>query len=140
MRKEIDNYIKEAMLSKNELQLKVFRFIKTEFVKFETSVGSKELTEGDEINILNRMIKQRRESIEMYEKAGRCELSEVEALEISVIKRFIPKEPTVEEITSYFDEVYDESNKNIGFYVKIIKEKYPTANGKIVSDIVKAKF
>lgn len=140
MRKEIDNYIKEAMLSKNELELKVFRFIKTEFVKFETSIGSKQLTEVDEINILNKMIKQRQESIGVYDKAGRFELSEIEKLEMDVIKRFLPKEPTVDEIVSFFDEIYNESNKNIGFYFKTIKEKYPTANGKTVSDIVRTKF
>lgn len=140
MKNEINGIIKDAMLSGNKIELSVFRFIKTAFTKFETAENAKELTEEEEIKILNKMVKEREDSARMYGEAGRVESMDAELAEIEVIKRFLPKEASKEEILGYLENIYTPDNKNMGAYIKQIKQKYPTANGKLVSDIVKQKI
>lgn len=140
MKNELNELIKQAMLSKNKVELSVLRFIKTEFTRFETAENAKELTNEAEINILNKMCKDRANSAQMYKSAGRNDLADVENQEIEVIKTFLPKEASEDEIKTYFDEIYDPANKNMGAYIKQVKQKYPTADGKMVADIVKSKL
>lgn len=136
MKTELLSLIKKAMLSKNEVELRVLRLIKTEFMNFETAKNASELTLDEEIKILNRMIKQRRESAEQYKEAHRFDLAEAEEKEIIVIKNFLPTEPTEEEITAFATEIVSQVGGNMGAYIKEIKIKYPTADGKLVAKIV----
>jgi uncharacterized protein YqeY len=140
MKKEINNFIKDAMLSGNKIELSVFRFIKTEFTKFETSENAAELTIEEEIKILNKMVKQRVESVEQYILAKRKDLADKEQEEIEIIKKFLPKEATEDEIKSYLDSIFEKEDKNMGNYIKKIKQKFAIVNGKLVADIVKAKL
>ena len=141
MKNEIDRLIKEAMMSGNKTELSVYRMIKTAFIKFETAEKAKELNEEAEIKILNKMVKEREDSVRMYDEAGRIEAMDAELAEIEIIKKHLPKETSKEDISLYFDELFQINNKqNMGFFIKSIKEKYPNANGKLVSDIVKEKL
>ena len=140
MKTEINSLIKEAMLSNNKIDLSVYRFIKNEFMRFETAENAQELTTEMEQKIITKMVKEREDSASQYKNAGRIDLAENELAEIEVLKRFLPKEPTETEIKEFLNQIYSEKNRNMGEYIKQIKQKYPTANGKVIADIVKSRM
>ena len=88
----------------------------------------KEILDTDIINILNKMLKQRKESIEMYQKGARNDLIEKEKFEISVIEEFLPKQMSDEEIQKSCKDAINESGanniKDMGKVMKILKDKY----------------
>ena len=92
------------------------------------ATGQKEILDSDVVNILNKMMKQRKESIEMYEKGNRGDLAEKEKFEISVIEEFLPKQMSDDEIVKSCKEAITESQaqsiKDMGKAMKILKDKY----------------
>ena len=143
---QINDLIKEAMHNKDMRLLGVLKLIKTEFVKKQTEAGrsNKELTDEEQIKILLKMISQREDSIKQYDKCGRQDLAEAEKRELDIISNFVPKQPTDDELSTYVENVinvyetekgesYVLSMKDMKPIMAIVKEKYPTANGKIIS-------
>ena len=85
------------------------------------------------------MIKQRQDAAKEYLEAGRLELADDELDEVEVLKVLLPAEITEEQITEAVKEVantVEPIKKNIGVFMKAVKDKYPTADGKMVSQIV----
>lgn len=141
MKNELLSMIKKAMLSKNQLELHVLRLIKTEFMNFETAKNATVLDDAAEIKILMKMVKQRKDSILEFQEANRLDLVEKEKAEMEIIKKFLPKEITEEEITSYVDEVLSTlASPNMGSVIGVIKSKFPTADGSLVAKVVKSKL
>lgn len=141
MKQELNALITGAMKSGEKRRLNVFRLIKSEFTKFETAENSKELTNESEIKILSKMVKDREESAKQYLEAKREDLASEELLESKIIKEFLPAEAKEEDIINYLNElISDKKSTNIGGFIKLIKDKYHTANGKLVADIVKTKL
>ena len=147
---QIDELIKNAMHEKNIELLGVLKLIKAEFLKKATEPNrtSKELTEEEQMKVLMKMAAAHKDSIEQYDKAGRSDLSENEKKELDVINGFLPKESTDKEIEEYTslavtiykttkDEAYVLSMKDMKGIMALVKEKYPTANGGIVSKTLK---
>ena len=137
MKIDLSYLIKNAMLSKNSFELGVLRLMKTEFVNFETSVNATILTDIEESKIIIKMIKQRKDSIEKYNDANRNDLAEKEKNEIDFLSTFLPKEASKEDIVSYIIEVISKGGGNMGSYIKEVKLKFPTSDGKFVADEVK---
>ena len=141
MKNELLSMIKKAMLSKNQLELDVLRLIKTEFMNFETAKNATVLDEAAEIKILMKMVKQRKDSIVEFQKANRLDLVEKETAEMEIIKTYLPKEVSEDEIASYVDEVLSTLNTpNIGSVIGSVKSKFPTADGSLVAKVVKSKL
>lgn len=147
---QIDELIKEAMHSKDMQLLGIYKLIKAEFLKKSTEPGraSKELTDDEQIKVLMKMAAARKDSIEQYEKAGRNDLADVEKNELTVINKFLPKEPTYEDIQIEVTkaETWIKDKKDGGYLLSMkdmkdvmnfVKEKYPTVNGGMVSKILK---
>lgn len=147
---QIDELIKNAMHEKNTELLGVLKLIKAEFLKKATEPNrtSKELTEEEQMKVLMKMAAAHKDSIEQYDKAGRSDLSENEKKELDVINGFLPKEATDEEIAEYTslavtiykttkDESYVLSMKDMKGIMALVKEKYPTANGGVISKTLK---
>ena len=92
------------------------------------ATDQKEILDSDIVNILNKMMKQRKESIEMYEKGNRGDLAEKEKFEISVIEEFLPKQMSDDEIVKSCKEAITESQaqsiKDMSKAMKILKDKY----------------
>lgn len=92
------------------------------------ATNQKEILDSDVVNILNKMMKQRKESIEMYEKGNRGDLAEKEKFQISVIEEFLPKQMSDDEIVKSCKEAITESQaqsiKDMGKAMKILKDKY----------------
>ena len=136
---QIDGLIKSAMLNKQASALKAYRAVKTAFMEYKTAKNAKPLDEAAEINIIRKMISAREDAIQQFEAAGRLELAKVEAEEIVYLKPMLPPEVSEEDIRTYAESVIIEKGiQNMGKYVKVLKEKFPTTDGKLISTIVKS--
>ena len=135
----IDKMIMEAVKTKESVKASVYRLIKNEFLKYSTAKNAKPLDEATEISILQKMVKQREESIEAYKKAGREDLIVAEIAEMNVIKELLPKVASKEDVNLYLDFWYGKGieKKDMGKVIKEVKEKFVGVDGKMVSDCVK---
>ena len=136
---QIDGLIKSAMLNKQASALRAYRAVKTAFIEYKTAKNAKPLDEAAEINIIRKMISAREDAIQQFEAAGRLELAKAEAEEIVYLKPMLPPEVSEEEIRAYAESVIIEKGiQNMGKYIKVLKEKFPTTDGKLISTIVKS--
>ncbi len=135
--------MKDAMKSKNEGLLRSLRAIKAEIIKAKTEPGAGgEIDEATEQKFLQKMVKQRRDSLDIFEKQGREDLAIKEKEELDVIQRFLPKQLTEEEIIAVVKNIIAETGatsaadlgKVMGATTKQLAGK---ADGKIISGIVK---
>lgn len=140
LRTEIDKLIAEAMKSRNSVKLNTLRMIKSEFVKKEKDGIT--LTDIVESNILTKMVSQREEAIAQFKSANRTDLVESETLELEFLKSLAPKQATDEEIITETESIISNmetvSMKDMKNILSEVQKKYPTASGKIVSQVVKS--
>ena len=102
----IQEAIKEAMKAKDTVAMNATRAIKGEILLFKTAEGgSKEVTDGDILKMIQKLVKQRREAAEQYVAAGRQELADNELGEAAVMERFLPKQLSVEEVRGKVQEI-----------------------------------
>jgi uncharacterized protein YqeY len=135
----------EAMKAKDADRLSTLRMVKANLMNRKIEKGL-DLTDEDITKALQSLVKQRRDSIEQYKNAGRTELAEKEAVEISHIEVYLPQAATPEEIEQAVAEAVSEtgasSMKEMGTVMKAALAKLhgKTADGKLVSEAVKAKL
>lgn len=97
---QISNDIKSAMLAKDKVRLEALRGIKKEFLEAKTAKGADgELTDDMAMKILAKMVKQRKESAQIYTEQNRPDLAEPELAEAAVIETYLPKQMNEEELT-----------------------------------------
>lgn len=136
---DIDSLIKESMLSKNEKRTAVLRLIKAKFMEFKTAKNAKPLDNAAEISILNKMVKDREESARLYSDGGRDSLAQAELEEAEIIREFLPKPVTEEELKHNISIIcadIEPIKKNMGLIIKEVKRRFPQADGKVVSQLV----
>ena len=142
----IDQEIKKAMLAKDQAQLRGLRAIKAAFLLAKTEKGhAEELTEDGEIKILQKLVKQRKESATIYQEQGRSDLFQVEQEEIDVISKFLPQQldrAAIEKvIVRIIEETGATSVKEMGKVMGLAnKELAGKAEGKLIGELVKAKL
>lgn len=141
----IDKQIASAMKNGEHLKLTVWRSIKNEFLKFKTSGTKEELTDEKEMSIIKKMAQQRKDSIEQYKNAGRESLAQAEQQELDILNSLLPKEPTEEEINAVIKEFVDSkqepvSIKDLKNVMGVVKMKYPTANGGMVTKLFRENY
>jgi uncharacterized protein YqeY len=144
-REDIDKKIANAMKSGNETETLVWRAIKTEFIKFRTSGANVELTDDKELQIINKMLQQRKDSFEEYKKASREDLATSEQKEMELLSSLLPKEPTEEDVDNAIKEFVSTKSetltmKDMRDVMTFVKTKYPTVNGGLVSKLFKEKY
>ena len=134
-----------AMKAKDEARLSTVRLIKTALKKLEVD-SMKPLDETTELAVLSTMVKQRRESIDMFRKGAREELAAKEEAELKLIESYMPAAPTDEEIDDAIETAIAESgvtsSKQMGLVMKAVQAKLAgkRVDGKAVSDKVRAKL
>ena len=134
--------LKAAMLAKDEAKLRALRAIKAAIIILKTSEAGKEITEEDEMKMLQKLVKQRKESIDIYTKQGREDLAKTEQEEVAVIELFLPQMMSEEEIRVALKDIIaslgatspGEMGKVMGAANKAFAGK---ADNKIVSVLVK---
>ena len=136
---QIDELIKSAMKNSQPSALRVYRAVKTAFMEYRTAKNAKPLDEAAEINIIRKMISAREDAIQQFKDAGRTELAEAEAEEITYLKPMLPPEVSEDDVRAYAESIIAEKGmQNMGRYIKALKEKFPTADGKLIATIVKS--
>jgi len=144
LKQKIESEIKSAMLARDKARLGALRSIKALILLEETKSGAKaEITEEDELKLLTKAAKQRKDSAEIYEQQSRPDLYEVEIAELAVLQEFLPKALTEEEITAAIQEIITRtgasSPKDMGKVMGVAsKELAGKADGKVISEKVKA--
>lgn len=139
---QLNQEIKEAMKAKDKFRLSVIRMLKGALQKAEIDKGET-LTEEEELTILSRELKQRKDSVAEFREAGRDDLADETAKEIAIVETYLPKQLSEEEITVALKEVIDQVGaqsmkdfgKVMGAAVKALKGK---ADGSTIQKIAKS--
>ena len=145
LKEKIISDLTEAMKAKDAGRLSTLRMVKANLMNRQIEKGG-ELEDGEVSKALQSLVKQRRDSIDQYEKAGRADLAAKEAAEISHIEAYLPKAATPEEIEQAVAEAVVETGavsiKEMGIVMKAAQAKLQgkTVDGRLVSESVKAKL
>lgn len=143
LEQKIMGELKAAMLAKDEAALRSLRAIKAAILLAKTAEGgSGEISQDDEIKMLQKMVKQRKDSLEIFTQQNRPELAAKEAEEIAVIEKFLPKQLSAEEIKAELERIIAatgasspaDMGKVMGAATKQLAGK---ADGKTISALVK---
>ena len=142
---KINSKIKESIKQKDTVKIDTLRSIKSAILIEEKSSKLNKLSDGDEIKILNRLYKQRKESYDIYKSKNREDLANIENLQASIIQEFLPKQLTSEEVEKIIDNIILKLNpegiKDMGKVMGLAtKELLGKADGKLISVIVKDRL
>lgn len=135
----------EAMKAKDEARLSAIRMIKAALMKAKVD-SPKPLDEAGELQVLNSLIKQRREAAQMFRQAGRNDQADKEEAELKVIESYMPAAPTEEEIAAAISAAISEtgitSQKQMGVVMKAVQAKLAgkRIDGKHLSELVRARL
>lgn len=134
-----------AMKEKNEYAISAIRSIKTAIQNEKTNGSYHELTDNDVIGLIQKLSKQRQESADIYNEAGRVELAEKEVKEKEVLDAYLPKMLSENELSVIIDKIVTENEfstmKNMGAVMKILKETYQNQyDGKLASTLIRTKL
>ncbi|MEY8870551.1 GatB/YqeY domain-containing protein [Meridianimaribacter flavus] len=138
--------MKTAMKEKDQLALAALRAVKSEILLAQTQTGTKEeLTSEEEIKILSKLVKQRKDSAAIFAEQNRADLAEPELAQAKVISQFLPEQLTEEEITNVVKEVIAkvgaEGMKDMGKVMGIVTQQLAgKADGKTISTIVRQQL
>jgi uncharacterized protein YqeY len=145
LKDKIGDDLKQSMLAQNAFRTETLRSIRAEILKMDKSGMDREMNEEEELQLLNKQAKMRKESIEMFEAAGRADLVERETKQLEIINEYLPKQLTREEAEAIIDNVIKESGatsaKDIGKVMgPVMKELKGKFDGKIIQEIVKSRL
>lgn len=138
--------MKAAMKAKDSQALEALRSVKSALLLAQTETGVKaELSEEEEIKLLQRQVKQRKDSAAIYTEQNRADLAEPELIQAKVIEQFLPKQLSAEEVSRVVDEVITEtgasSMADMGKVMGLVSAKLAgKADGKTISTAVKSKL
>ena len=142
LEERITQDLKEAMKAKDQAALRGIRAIKAAILLEKTSGANHEIDDGTELKILQKLVKQRKDSLDIYEKQNREDLAQTEREEIEIIRRYLPKQLTRDELKAEIKKVIDQvgatSIKDMGQVMGIASKKLAgRTDGKTMSGIVR---
>lgn len=141
---QISEDIKKAMLAKEKVKLEALRGIKKEFLEAKTAKGSDgTLTDDTAIKILQKMVKQRKDSAQIFKEQNRPELAENELAEVNVIEAYLPKQLSDEELTAIIKKIIADTGakdgKDMGKVMGVAsKQLAGKTEGRLISEKVKS--
>ena len=131
LRDDINNAVKEAMKAKNERKVSTLRMVNSTIKNADIEArgqGKPPLSDGDLLGVLQKMIKQRQEAVELYDKGGRAELATQEREEIAIISSYLPKQMSEDDVKQAISSVIAETDaagiKDMGKVIGALKAKY----------------
>ena len=143
---KISSSIISAMKEKNACELESLRAIKSALLLAQTKKGSeRNVGQSEEVKILQKLVKQRKESAEIYNKQNRQELADVEIRQSKIIERFLPAQISIEDLEKIIIEIINQTGaeglKDMGKVMGIASTKLSgKADGKTISNIVRSKL
>jgi uncharacterized protein YqeY len=131
LREDINNAVKDAMRAKDERKLSTLRMVNSTIKNADIEArgqGKPPLSDGDVLGVLQKMIKQRQESVELYDKGGRAELADQEREEIAIISGYLPKQMSDDDVKAAIAASIAETGaagiKDMGKVIGALKAKY----------------
>lgn len=146
LEEQITTALKAAMRAKDSLQLESLRAIKSALLLAKTqSGGSAQLTEDDEIKLLQKLVKQRKESASIFRAQNRVDLAEPEEAQAQVIEAFLPEQLSEQEVAAVIDQIIAEvgasSMKDMGKVMGMANQKMAgKTDGKTIAMLVKQRL
>jgi uncharacterized protein YqeY len=146
LQQQVMDAMKVAMKAKDTQALEALRAVKSALLIAQTATGSKEeITEEEELKILQKQVKQRKDSAAIYTEQGRPDLAEPELIQAAVIEQFLPKQLSAEEVAKVVDAIIAEtgatSMKDMGKVMGLANAKLAgKADGKTISTVVKDRL
>lgn len=142
LEQRINDDIKSAMLAKEKETLNALRAVKSALLLLKTEKNASEITEETELKTLQKLVKQRKESAEMYKAQNREDLYNEEMFQMNIISTYLPQQMSEEEITAVIKQLVEQENitdiKGMGKLMGLAsKELAGKADNKQVSEIVK---
>jgi hypothetical protein len=134
--------LKDAMKAKDEAGLRGLRAIKAAILLAKTAEGGGEITADDEIKLLQKLVKQRKDSLDIFRQQNRADLAQKEEEEIAIIEKFLPKQMDAEELKTIIAGIITEtgasSPADMGKVMGVAsKQLAGQADGKTISAVVK---
>jgi uncharacterized protein len=145
LRDRLTEDLKLAMKARDQLRMDVIRMIKAAVMNKEIEI-KKDLDDAEMSRVMTTMIKQRRESVEQFEKGNRAELAAKERLEITVLESYFPQALSSDQLSTVVDTVIQETGarslKEMGEVMKSVMARVAghPVDGKQISDLVRAKL
>jgi uncharacterized protein YqeY len=143
---QLNSKLKAAMREKNKVALESLRAIKSAILLLQTQSGAKETPDDAEIiKLLQKLVKQRKESASIFREQGRVDLAEPEEAQIEIISQFLPEQLSAEEVEKVIDEVIQSvgatTMKDMGKVMGMAnKQLAGKADGKLIAEIVKKRL
>lgn len=144
LQQKVMEQMKTAMKAKDTVALESLRAIKSALLLAQTS-GEGDLSEEDEVKLVQKLVKQRKDSAAIFTEQGRTDLAEPELAQVKVIEQFLPEQLTEEEIEKVVVQTIDTTGasgmKDMGKVMGLVsKELAGQADGKTISSIVKRRL
>ena len=145
LQEQVTKQLKTAMKAKDSVALESLRAIKSAILLTQTQAGAKDLTADDEIKLVQKLVKQRKDSAEIFREQGRLDLAEPEEAQIKIIEQFLPEQLDEAAIAEIIEGIIAQTNadgmkdmgKVMGMATKAMAGK---ADGKSISAIVRQKL
>jgi uncharacterized protein YqeY len=143
LEERITKDMKEAMKAKDKVSLRGIRAIKAALLLAKTDGSGDEMTDEKEIKLLQKLVKQRKDSLDIFNKQGRDDLAQTEKEEIAVIEKYLPEQLSAEELEAVIKGIIEKtgasSMKDMGKVMGMAsKQLAGKADGKTISGVVKA--
>lgn len=145
MRDQLMADVKAAMIAKDSLKLNTLRFLQAAIKNREIELRPDAITDDEVLNVLKKVVKQRKESIEQYTNGGRQDLVDQEAAELKVLEVYLPAQMSREQVESIVTDVIAalgaKSIKDMGTVMKeCVARTAGAADNKLLSEIIKSKL
>lgn len=145
LQEQVTQQLKTAMKAKDSVALESLRAIKSAILLTQTQAGAKDLTADDEIKLVQKLVKQRKDSAEIFREQGRLDLAEPEEAQIKIIEQFLPEQLDEAAIAEIIEGIIAQTNANgmkdmgkvMGMATTAMAGK---ADGKTISAIVRQKL
>ena len=139
---DINKKIMEAMKAHDKGASETYKLLKAKILEYKTAKNAKPYDEAAEINLINKMIQERQDSVCIYLENNRQDLADDEYIQIKVLTKLLPPLPTKEDIEKYVNDNYPDGieKKQMGIVIKEVKSNLIGVDGKLVADIVKSKL
>ncbi|WP_236977458.1 GatB/YqeY domain-containing protein [Membranihabitans maritimus] len=145
LEEKIQKDMVQAMKAKDKDKLRSLRAVKSELLLAKTDGSGKELTEADEIKMIQKMVKSRQESLDIYQKENRQDLADKEKIEIDHISAYLPEQLSEDKIAQIIDQIMEKTGaSSMADMGKVMgmaqKELGGKADGKTIASIVKGRL
>lgn len=145
LKNKINEDLNAALKAKESVRIETLRSIRAEILKMDKSGMNREMNEDEEIQLLSKQAKMRKESIDLFREAGRNDLVDKEQAQLDILNEYLPKQMSAEEAGVIVDNILKESGiteqKDFGKLMgEVMKQLKGKIDGKIIQDLVKSRL